>query len=63
MDALTKEEVLACVEVYAEDSFSCPECLGLLKWVEDDSSDRGHYYCSNDSCLNNQDYDKGGNII
>jgi hypothetical protein len=56
---LTKQEAEERFRFDPEDMHYCPECLTALVFLEED----GVYYCPNEMCLNENQYDFGGAIV
>lgn len=54
----TKQEMLDWVELQSDEAKFCPECLSVLRLVDD-----MYYYCPNESCLNQDRYDLDGRVL
>ena len=62
MDCLTKAEAEERFRFTEEDSKFCPECLSELRLVKG-TEDDPYYYCPNEMCLSEEQYDMGGSFL
>ena len=61
MDCLTKAETEERFRFAKEDAKFCPDCLGQLREILDTDNNRTVFYCQNEMCQNEAQYDEYGN--
>ena len=55
--AFTTKELIKIFSQYKTNDLRCPYCLNILS---ESDENKNIYYCSNEMCLNENEYDKEG---